>query len=249
MDDQKHQDFSTEGTTPVFSDAVPTGPSPVAPPAPVMLLPSGVNVVKKGSGWPKIKWGKGTKAMLAGSILALVLLVGGIFAATKLTKKPTNPPSKAWTGVTTNPEALPVPEPAKDNLPTQMESASSRMFGDLVLAFPAAEKQDINIISSKISGKAYLHYDKFVDKTYVFTRLENLSIPSGQVVRFWLSNIEKQYVSVGVGEFINENGKSVLHSVFVKDGNLKDTYKELTASYELSLQVDNPSTPFISLKF
>mgnify|MGYP001579460004 CR=1 FL=1 len=239
MDNVLPQDFSTEGTTPVVS-------------APVILLPAStdeVNVVKKGSGGPKIKWGKGTKVMLAGGILALVLLVGGIFAATKLTKKPTNPPTKAWTGVTTNSEAIPAPEPTKNNLPAQTESASSKMFKNLVLAFPTAEKQDIKLTSLNISGEAFLHYDKFVDKTYVFTRLENLIVPPDQVVRFWLSNANKEYVSVGVGELINENEKSVLHSVFAKDGNLEKTYKDLIVSYESSLQADIPTRPFINLKF
>lgn len=91
--DNPTQDFSTESTTPVVS-------APVAPPA--ILLPAspadGVNVVKKGSGGPKIKWGKGARAMLAGSILALVLLVGGIIGGTKLSQQPQRPKVHAGGG-------------------------------------------------------------------------------------------------------------------------------------------------------
>lgn len=239
------QDFSTEAATPVVS----------APTAPVILLPpssDGVNVVKKGSGGPKIKWGKGAKAMLAGSILAVVLLVGGIFAATKLTKKPTNPPSKAWTGATSNPEAVKEisdSQPAVPNLPSQTESASSKAYRMLVLTYPFAEVQNINIPSLNITGNAFLFYDASTNKTYVFARLENLPVLPSRIVRLWLSNIGKDYIPVGVGEFTKEKEKPVLYSVFVKTGNLKKTYKELVISYDISVQANAPLTPFLNLKF
>ncbi len=98
MDNTSHLNLSTEDTTPVASAPVQSNP----PPAPAIFLPaaagSGVNVVKKGSGGPKIKWGKGAKAMLAGSILALVLLVGGIIGGTKLSQQPQRPKVQAGGG-------------------------------------------------------------------------------------------------------------------------------------------------------
>ncbi len=251
MDNTSHLNLSTEDTTPVASAPVQSNP----PPAPAIFLPavagSGVNVVKKGSGGPKIKWGKGAKVMLAGSILALILLVGGVFAATKLTKKPTNPANKAWTGVSTTPEVIKeISKPeTQANLPTQTESASSKMYQKLVSGYPMAEIQNISLPSLSIMGKAYLYYDRLIDKTYVFARLENLPVLTSRIVRLWLSNASKEYVPVGVGEFVKEKEKPVLYSVFVKPGNLKKTYKELIVSYDISVQANAPLMPFLNLKF
>ena len=254
MDDQKHQDFSTEGTTPVFSDAVPTGPSPVAPPAPVMLLPSGVNVVKKGSGWPKIKWGKGAKAVLAGSILALILLVGGVFAATKLTKKPTNPPAKAWDGYGLSATELQKrSEVAKNFLPNIKPYSSfptKDFYNTLVAKAPDAEVVSFREQSIGMVGTAYMKYVDSLGKSFVFSRIEGIPYPDKGLIRLWITRDEKSYEPVGMVEFTYEPKikAAVGYSVFASEKDLR-MYKKLIFSYDSAFKIIAPESVAITLNF
>lgn len=180
----------------------------------------------------------------------MLVLVTGLTVGVLLAQQKQNIFGKAWSGVTANIELLQnrlglKPSPIA-SLPTQAKSKD--LNERLVKAYPKAEVQDINFPAIEIRGKAYLYYDPLIEKTYVFTRVENLPLLEGKIVRLWLTD-NQNYLPVGIGEFVQENRKAVTYSVFVKPGDLRTNYKELVLSYESSTQTTLPTAAFLNLKF
>lgn len=189
-----------------------------------------------------------SKRVLAG--MSLLLSMVGLVAVVMASRSPQNIFSKAWSGVTANVELLQsrlglTPSPVA-SLPTQAKSKD--VYDRLVKAYPRAEIQDVDLPAIDIRGRAYLHYAPLIDKTYVFSRIENLPLLEGKFVRLWLTD-NQSYLPVGISEFVQENNRAVAYSVFVKPGDVRANYKELVLSYESSTQTAVPTTGFLNLKF
>jgi len=254
MDNVLPQDFSTEGTTPVVSAPAQSDPAPT----PVILLPaspSDVNVVKKGSGGPKIKWGKGAKAMLAGSILALVLLVGGVFTATQLTKKPTNSPTKAWNGYGANYNVL----QKYKNLPRTSESRFlQNQSAPVVDHYNKLVDSSNNLLTREVqyfhetdiplNGVAFLTYVPHIGRTFVFSKIDGMPLPLNNIARLWITKDGSSYRPVGVVEYVKENNQITAYSIFSSEDDLR-TYKDLVISYDSSMDVKVPGEIAITVKF
>ncbi len=180
----------------------------------------------------------------------VVVLVVGLATGVFLVQRQQNIIGRAWSGVTANIELLQSRLDLKSSpiasLPTQAKSKD--LYERLVKTYPQAEVQDIDFPAVEIRGKAYLYYDPLIAKTYVFTRIENLPLLEGKIVRLWLTD-NLNYLPVGISEFVQENGRAVAYSVFVKPGDLRTSYKELVLSWEASLQATTPTARFLNLKF
>lgn len=158
--------------------------------------------------------------------------------------------SRAWSGITTNVQLLQgrlglTPSPVTV-LPK--EAKSQALFRKLIETYPNAELQTIDLPGLSIKGQAFLQFDPLIDRTFVFTRIQNLPKLEKRIVRLWLTD-GQEFVSVGISEFVQEENRGVAYSVFVKDGDLRVTFKELIFSYETSLQSSSPAARFMSLKF
>lgn len=158
--------------------------------------------------------------------------------------------SRAWSGVTANVELLQsrfglVPSPIA-SLPT--EAKSQALFQKLKKTYPRAELQTIDLPALSIQGEAYLHYDGLIDRTYVFTRIENLPKLEARIVRLWLTD-GQTYVPVGISEFVREEHRGVAYSVFVKEGNIKSQFTQLVFSSDPSVRESAPTAAFLNLRF
>ncbi len=158
--------------------------------------------------------------------------------------------SRAWSGITANVQLLQgrlglTPSPVTV-LPK--EAKSQALFRKLTKTYPKAELQTIDFPALSIKGQAFLHYDPLIDRTYVFTRIENLPKLEKRIVRLWLTD-GQEYVPVGISEFVREESRSVAYSVFVKDGNTKSQFTQLEFSYDTSLRETAPIATFLNLRF
>ncbi len=187
--------------------------------------------------------------LLVLNVVVTLVLVGGLVTGFHLVQQEQNIFGKAWSGVTANAELLQSRLGLKASpiasLPTQAKSKD--LYSRLIDTYPTAEVQDIDFPAVEIRGKAYLYYDPLIEKTYVFSRIDNLPWLEGKIVRLWLTD-NLNYLPVGIGEFVQEDGKAVTYSVFVKPGDLRTNYKELVLSWESSLQATTPTARFLNLK-
>lgn len=158
--------------------------------------------------------------------------------------------SRAWSGITANVQLLQgrlglIPSPVT-LLPK--EAKSQALFRKLTKTYPKAELQVIDLPALSIQGQAFLHYDPLIDRTFVFTRIENLPKLEKRIVRLWLTD-SSAYVPVGISEFVREENRAVAYSVFVKDGNIKSQFTQLEFSYDLSVRETAPTASFLNLRF
>jgi len=168
--------------------------------------------------------------------------------------------SRAWSGVVVNVEnlraklgGLRVPETGQDPNPVKgtqgKDTKDSReLFHSLTRTYYNAEVQNISEPSVGVAGVAFLQYDQKLNKTFVFTRIENLPVPATGFVRLWLVSDASEYQKAGVAEFFTEQGKPVIYSVFVRDGDLR-TYKKLLFSYDDVLEAREPELVVVSINF
>ena len=179
-------------------------------------------------------------------VLSLVLLVAGLGVGLTLINQKQNIIGRAWSGITSNFTLL-LNLPGSQ--PKSITAKSQALYTKLLQTYPDAEVQAIDIPGMNIRGQAHLYYDRLIDKTYVFSRLENLPYLSTRIVRLWLLNSNQEYSPAGISEFVTENNNSIAYSVFVKPGNLKTNFSELVFSYDLSSQDAVPIIPFLNLRF
>lgn len=187
------------------------------------------------------------KRFLAG--VSLLLSTVGLVVVLGVIGSPQSWLGRAWSGVTVNVELLQsrlLRRSAVENLPKEAES--QEMFIRLVEVYLQAETQNIDLAALGIKGKALMQYDPLIDKTLVWSRIENLPMVEGKIVRLWLTD-GQIYLPVGVSEFVEENGLGVAYSVFVSDGNLKTQFSELVFSYDSSMTITSPAAAFLNLRF
>lgn len=159
--------------------------------------------------------------------------------------------SRAWSGVVVNVDNLRAkpqdPNPVKGTQGKDTKD-SRELFHSLTRTYYTAEVQNISDPSVGVAGVALLQYDQKLNKTFVFTRIENLPVPATGFVRLWLVNEAREYQKAGVAEFFTEQSKPVSYSVFTRDGDLR-AFKQLLFSYDDVLEGREPELVVISINF
>ena len=185
-------------------------------------------------------WLAGVSLLLSGvGLVAVVMLVG----------QQQNIFSRAWSGITANTANLRLQlRLAPETSPLPTAARSKDLYDKLTQAYPTVEKAVIDLPALGIQGEAYLHHDSLIDKTFVFSRIENLPLVEGRIVGLWLTD-GQVYSPVGISEFVEEGGQTVAYSVFVKEGDLKSEFKEWVFSYDMPTQATAPAASFLKLRF
>lgn len=179
-----------------------------------------------------------------GSVLVLVI---GLSVGVVLVSQKQDIFTKAWTGFTSNLDIF-RKQPAITEFQTDPKALETKkLFHNLLALYnDTSEIQNIDIPEFNIKGVAFLKYDEKLQKTFVFSRIENL--PYSKLIRLWVSKDSGDYRAVGLVDFVNEQDKLVGYSVFVDDRDLRQ-YKELLFSYDPSLTVSYPTAVALTLKF
>ena len=179
-------------------------------------------------------------------ISSLVLVIGLVVGLTLVNQKQ-NIFTKAWSGFTSNLDIF-----KKQPVITEFQTVpkaleTKRLFHSLLALYnDTSEIQNIDVPEFNIKGVAFLKYDEKLQKTFVFTRIENL--PYSRLIRLWVSNKLSQYRAVGIVDFVSEQEQLVGYSVFVDDNDLRQ-YRDLVFSYDSSPTVSFPSAVVLTLKF
>ncbi len=103
-----------------------------------------------------------------------------------------------------------------------------------------------------LQGKVFLFYDEALNKTYIFSRIENMPAVVGKVNRLWLqSSFEDRSFPLSVSQTIAEDNISVTYTVFVGDGDLRQEGRSIAYSYDTASTVKpkNPESIILSVKF
>ncbi len=186
-------------------------------------------------------------------VVSILLLVVGLVVGLTLVNQKQDIFSKAWSGITTNLENLKkqlslTPQPLISEFQADPKALETKkLFHNLLALYnDTSEIQNIDIPEFNIKGVAFLKYDEKLQKTFVFSRIENL--PYSRLIRLWVSKDLGNYRAVGLVDFVSEQDKLVGYSVFVDDRDLR-LYKELLFSYDPSLSVSYPTAVALTLKF
>lgn len=189
-----------------------------------------------------------SKLVKIGSGLVLII---GLSVGVVLVQQKQNIFTKAWSGIISNVEVLKSQlglTPATPQEDTSGATESKRLFHNLLKLYPDAEVQNIDVPEVNVSGAAFLKFDEKVNKTFVYSRIQNLPRPVKGAVRLWLNKNINEFTPVGITEFLREENFQVSYSVFVRDGDLR-TYQNLLFSYDTSLNIAAPEAVALSLKF
>ena len=180
-------------------------------------------------------------------VISSFLLVAGLVTGVVLVKQKQDIFTKAWTGFTSNLEIF-RKQPAITEFQADPKALETKkLFHNLLALYnDTSEIQNIDIPEFNIKGVAFLKYDDKLQKTFVFSRIENL--PYEKPHRLWGSRDLGDYRAVGLVDFVSEQDKLVGYSVFVDDRDLRQ-YKELLFSYDPSLSVSYPTAVALTLKF
>lgn len=158
--------------------------------------------------------------------------------------------SRAWSGVTINKEILEsrlgLRASLVELLPQQAKSQD--LFWKLAKTYSLAETAQIQLPGLNIRGQARFHYDPVLDKSFLFSRIENVPPLEGRVMRTWLFS-GADYLPVGIGEFVREGELVVAYSVFVTQGDVRSRFGQLVFSFEQQTQTSSPSAQFLQLTF
>lgn len=162
--------------------------------------------------------------------------------------------SLAWTGVNVNREKyrelLGGTKKEPNAVPIAMDdpTSSRSLFHSLSKTYYDAEVQNISVPDVGVSGAAFLKYDEPLGSTVIFSRIENLPILEGKIIRLWLVKDMDIYQPAGIAEVYTEAGVPVLYSVFTRPEDLR-TYKQLLVSYDSTLTIQAPESVVITLDF
>ena len=186
-------------------------------------------------------------------VISYLLLVIGLVVGLVLVNQKQNIFTKAWTGFTANLEniarQLTLNPTTTEFKIEESAEATKKLFHILLAQYSGkAEIQNIDLPKFGISGVAMLKYDETINKTFVYSRIENLPRPSEGIVRLWVVKNINTYTPVGIVDFVRENNNPVGYSVFVQPGDLR-VNDELLVSYDPSVTSPTPQGVAISLKF
>ena len=185
-------------------------------------------------------------------ILVLIVITG--LATSGVLKGGFDFGSRAWTGFSANLAGLTKQASQSgqnaSNFSYSMESyqKTKKLFDDLSHTYYNAEVQNITIPQFNIIGAAFLKYDETLDKTFIFTSIENFPVPNNQIIRLWITRDGQVYLPVGVMDFMVSNNRFYGYSVFVRPGDIRN-YKELVFSYDPVVKINKPSRVVLSVQF
>lgn len=199
------------------------------------------------------------------AIFSFSILASGVVAGLVLVKQEQDKRGKAFTGYTVTgggktsdvadilTYAKPGDIPQRDDLGS--EDSVRGVFYQLAKQFGAIshlEYQKVADPTLLLQGKVFLFYDETFNRTYIFSRIENMPAVAGKVNRLWLqSSFEDRSFPLSVSQTVAEDSIPVTYTVFVGDGDLRQEGRSITYSYDTA-STANPSRPesiILSVKF
>lgn len=175
-------------------------------------------------------------------LLAVLILSLGLGVGVYLVKQEQDKRSKAFTGYST--PKIDVADTLKfarpGDVPLRDDLISDQDARGLFYTFAKQFSQISHLEYQKVSdprlffrGKVFLFYDEALDKTYIFSRIENLPFYEGKFMRLWLeSDIEQRTIPLSIGKTSLEDDVPVTYHAFMEDGDLRREGKGLMYSYD-----------------
>ncbi len=184
-------------------------------------------------------------------LFGVVLFLVGVVGITSNRKTIFDVGSRAWTGLGINLENF---RDQFNRAPTRKAGSNEgfletkKLFDSLSKTYFDAEVQNINIPEFGVRGAAFLKYDVDLDKTFIFTSVENFPIPQNQVIRLWLTRDGQVFLPVGILDYSFGEKGLIGYSVFVRPGDIRN-YKELVFSYDPVEKINKPARVVLSVLF
>ncbi len=182
------------------------------------------------------------------SVLALVVLVGGMVAALIASQTNLDLRQWAWGGMNVNTSGLngEKSDLSQMSLTSGEDSETVRLFKELTKTYYQADVMNVSIPEFEIQGVVLKQYDPELDKTFVFSRMENLPLIQA-VPRMWITMGDVDFPA-SVGEVVLESDKPVTYYLAIIEGD-DGPYDTLHFSYDESIEVKEPNAPFLSIDF
>ncbi len=198
----------------------------------------------------KFKVGKKQKNLVR--ILPILLLGFGLVAGLILVRYSAEIRNLAFSGYQSNLNSLaglkvdPNPISSGENEP---EDSARRLFNSLSRTYFDADVQNIDLPDAGIVGVVFAKYDTDINKTFIFSRIEGMPVVEGRLEQMWLVNQNLDYIPAGLGETYQEGDTRATYNVFVQDGDITTSYKQVIYSYDSSVESVSPLSPVLSVDF
>ena len=195
-------------------------------------------------------------AKLVLSAVLVILAVTGLVVANILVQQQQLIAPKAFSGANVNTQRiLEKVKEAPSNMDVVLDKTNEaqvkKVFKQLTEKYVGqgdTETQQIDEVSVRVKGAAYLKYEPIIQRTFVWARVENLPAPNNKVVHLWITKDGTRYSNAGTVVFVQENSELIAYSVFTHPDDLRG-YKQVVWSYDLSTEKTQPGDIVLTVNF
>jgi hypothetical protein len=186
-------------------------------------------------------------------VMEMGLITVGIFVSVVVVLNYRDIRDKAFSGFDVNRDALSKKsseyQSGGSKVATVSDGTQKKLFGMLTETYLKPDVQDIDVPDLKISGVVMLAYDEKINKSFVYSRLNNFFVPAGQILRMWIIGKDNKILPGSVSEFTLESGELVAYNVFAAEGDLRKEYQFVVYSFDNSLESSKPDLTVITVLF